>query len=266
MDLRIKRRIINKLNEIANNQYEKQLQGMQKLITTAAIHSKTFLEYKGCFSGKKVVIVGAGPTLNKYKRMDDCIHIGLNSACKRTDLNFDFLFTIDRIGIENIYSDFAAVDCVKFIGDQDLGPAFQIPESWILKTDKIRRYKTDAGLYNRSSFAFNLESQPLGNFNTVSLQAAQFALYTNPAAIYLVGIDCTPKGHFDSTEKDVSILRNRLSSRGENLDIWSNDTTNYWKDFKSFAQTYYPDTKIISINPVGLKGVFEDIYTNSQVI
>ena len=30
---------------------------------------------------------------------------------------------------------------------------------------------------------------------------------------------------------------------------------------KEFAETYYPDTEIISINPVGLKGVFKDEFT-----
>ena len=30
---------------------------------------------------------------------------------------------------------------------------------------------------------------------------------------------------------------------------------------KTFADQYYPDTEIISINPVGLKGLFKDIYT-----
>ena len=33
-----------------------------------------------------------------------------------------------------------------------------------------------------------------------------------------------------------------------------------WKEIKEFADIYYPDTKIIVINPVGLKGVFTDIY------
>lgn len=31
---------------------------------------------------------------------------------------------------------------------------------------------------------------------------------------------------------------------------------------KMFASKYYPDIKIYSINPVGLKGLFKDIYTD----
>lgn len=33
-----------------------------------------------------------------------------------------------------------------------------------------------------------------------------------------------------------------------------------WIMLKKFAETYYPDTKIISVNPVGLKGIFTDLY------
>ena len=33
---------------------------------------------------------------------------------------------------------------------------------------------------------------------------------------------------------------------------------------KDFVDDYYPDIKIISVNPVGLKGLFEDMYTKSK--
>ena len=32
-----------------------------------------------------------------------------------------------------------------------------------------------------------------------------------------------------------------------------------YKKFKAFAHKYYPDIEIISINPVGLKGLFKDV-------
>ncbi len=34
-----------------------------------------------------------------------------------------------------------------------------------------------------------------------------------------------------------------------------------YQEMKRFAQIHYPETEIISINPVGLKGMFKDIYT-----
>ena len=33
-----------------------------------------------------------------------------------------------------------------------------------------------------------------------------------------------------------------------------------WKELKEFTNAFYPDIEIISINPVGLKGIFIDQY------
>ena len=33
---------------------------------------------------------------------------------------------------------------------------------------------------------------------------------------------------------------------------------------KEFAEIYYPDVEIISVNPVGLKGLFADIYMDGE--
>lgn len=33
-----------------------------------------------------------------------------------------------------------------------------------------------------------------------------------------------------------------------------------WKEAKEFSQIYYPDVEVCSINPVGLKGIFKDLY------
>ena len=38
-----------------------------------------------------------------------------------------------------------------------------------------------------------------------------------------------------------------------------------WRRMKKFANVYYPDTEIISINPVGLKGIFRDEYQKEIV-
>ena len=38
-----------------------------------------------------------------------------------------------------------------------------------------------------------------------------------------------------------------------------------YKKLKKFIDIYYPDIEIISVNPVGLKGLFKDVYTQSYV-
>ena len=70
----------------------------------------------------------------------------------------------------------------------------------------------------------------------------QFALFTNPRRIYLVGCDCS-SGYFDGTATPLP---------NEHL-------VGLWKEIKKFAEIYYPETEIICVNPVGLKGVFKDL-------
>ncbi len=91
------------------------------------------------------------------------------------------------------------------------------------------------------------KNQALGDFGSVIFSAIQFALYTNPKRIYLVGCDCTDNGYF---------YRNRKT--------YNHDTSlvNGWQKLKEFASIHYPNIEIISINPVGLKGLFTDTYTD----
>lgn len=227
-----------------------------RLIAAAELHKKSFAGYRNKFAGKTVVLVGAGPSLNKFKPIKNAIYVGLNRAFLFDKVKFDYLFTIDKAGIDKIYDKFIEYDCTKFVGDQDLGPMFQIPESVINKIPNVFRYKTDAIFAPK--FALDIEYEPLGNFNTVSLQAMQFILYTNPAKIYLVGIDCSAAGHFtDNTKNHIEEFD--ISKRGENINIWADISIQFWKQLKEFADTYYPETDIISVNPVGLKGLFKDL-------
>ena len=103
--------------------------------------------------------------------------------------------------------------------------------------------------------AYDIDSQPLANSSSCSIQAIQFILFTNPKKIYLVGIDCSigSKGHFTGKCFDI---------KARNEDFEANDAyaISTWKQVKEFAQTYYPETEIISGNPVGLKGIFTDLY------
>lgn len=232
---------------------------VQRSLNIANLHQKTFSPYKNCHQGKEVVLVACGPTAIQYQPIQNAVHIGCNRAFLMKNISFDFLFALDKIGIELFYPEFAAYqgnNCQKFIGDLRGGKDFQIPESYTLKIN-AKRYKTTNGT-TPDRFPLDIESEPLGAFHTVSLQAMQFILYTNPAKIYLVGLDCSGGGkHFGGAEHDVS-------TRGENIDILEKQQISEWKALKAFAELHYPETEIISINPVGLKGLFKDVYTTKE--
>lgn len=91
-------------------------------------------------------------------------------------------------------------------------------------------------------FAYDLCVEELYCKGSTVFAALQFALWTNPKRIYLVGCDCSNAGHFDNSNgNDMGVLLEP------------------YKKFKSFASTYYPETEIISVNPVGLRGLFKDL-------
>lgn len=98
-------------------------------------------------------------------------------------------------------------------------------------------------VYNaENSFNFDIDILPLPDFTSVVFSAMAFALWTCPKRIYLVGCDCS-KGHFGTGKEDT---------------ISNEHLVRYWIKLKDFAKEYYPNTEIISINPVGLKGLFRE--------
>ena len=79
----------------------------------------------------------------------------------------------------------------------------------------------------------------------------QFALFTNPKRIYLVGCDCSI-GHFHAEAQN-----------GHGADL--SGIKEAWIKLNKYILNYNYKTEIISVNPVGLKGMFKDVYTQSYV-
>lgn len=233
---------------------------VKRLITTAALHQRTFLPFKNKNMNQSVVLIGAGPTVNNYIPIKNALHLGLNRAFKLENVNFDYLFATNKTGIEDFMDEFinySGNNCVKFIGDESGNPKWQISESLLLKTNAHRFINTS--LFPVKEFSLFIDSEPLHASSTVSIQAMQFLLYTNPKKIYLVGIDCSvaTQGHFIGGTSQTAL-------KFENLAKNDNNAIQDWRRIKNFANCYYPDTEIISINPVGLKGIFKDIYTDKD--
>lgn len=257
---------INRIKNVLKELIYKQPHINRKLITTAFLHQKTFAGYRSLHFGKDVILFGAGPSLQYFEAITGgggTLNVAVNRAFLFDKVHMDYIFSIDSRGMKDFYEElinypaYSSKRTVKFLGDQNLGAGLQIPEDVIYRANGLR-YKTTAGILpNR--FTYDIETEPLGNFCTVSLQAMQFILYTNPKRVFLAGIDCNvaTNGHFCGVEYDSSRITE--IAKHDKLSI------EYWKQLKKFAETYYPNTKIISINPIGLKGIFKDVYTHSFV-
>lgn len=78
-----------------------------------------------------------------------------------------------------------------------------------------------------------------------------FALYTNPDVIYLLGCDTTDNGYANKNVLQVRI----------DIDLMKAG----YEKFREFRDVQYPNTRIVSVNPIGLRGIFEDVYTKEFV-
>ncbi len=211
----------------------------------------TFFKYRNIFKGKEVVIVGAGPTLNNYTPIKNAIHIGTNKTYKK--LNLDFLF----------YQDFKTFDmdlfknkAHKFIGVFEDYYLDMCPQSVFNRLENAEKFIIDS--FNVGSVPVDISLNPLWNGGSVAFSAFQFALWTGAKTIYLVGCDSAgqsdPKHwhHFNDSEQD----QHNIVPIAALVDGWTK--------LKEFTKIMYPDTEVISINPVGLRGMFKDVYQKEQ--
>jgi len=234
-------RIEAKINACLNQSYN-----IATIVQACQVNKKTFEQYKGAFRGKKVVLVGCGPSLSQYSPMENVIHIGVNRAFKYEKIKFDYLFVQDQFpeGMDEVNA-YRHDECQKFYG-------IIAPERARIVYNNVRRIapldcmKANALPYilqdtpNRD-IAYDLAHEPVGDFQGCVFSALQFAMYAHPDELYIVGFDCT-SGHF--YEKGDSSLSYQLQS---------------WIRFSHTLRDMYPEISVYSVNPVGLKGLFTDI-------
>lgn len=221
---------------------------------------EAFEELRAKYVGKEVVICGAGPSLQNYKPIEGAIHIALNRALLFDKVKFDYFFADDWDGIYFIQDDIIKYDCKKYLGDIGLAnEKVSIREDFRNKLD-AKRYYTDIYICRngyKSQFVTNIAGQPIGGFPNIAIQVMQIALFMNPKTIYLVGCDAS-SGHF----VDGGLSKEKIKQQDEDVRkcVSAENVFEIWTKLKEFAHVCYPETKIVSINPVGLKGIFEDIY------
>lgn len=215
------------------------------------IHKVSFAEFRECHKNQSVVVVGSGPTLNYYSQLEHMPHIGVNSTFLHPKIKLDYFFARDYASRSSLYDDLKNYNFVKFLGivewTSEAQEIYQVPESVIMES-QARRFITQP---RKEYIHCDIEHYPVMGLGSIIFGAFHFALFTMPKQIFLVGCDCAPTGHYDGS--------------GGVDDASVNEFVNSWKWVKMFIKRYYPSIEVISINPVGLKGVFRDVYTESYV-
>lgn len=228
---------------------------LAQLNVVKEVHKESFKGYKNKYAGRDIAIIATGNTLKFYQPLENVINIGVNKACLYDKVKLDYFFAIDYNHVKsylNTLLDYPNKSVVPFLGIHppqifgltEVKSRSIIPESEIIKLNAKKYYLyTNFPPYN-CRYNTEIDKTWFVEGGSVVFSAMQFALFTNPKRIYLVGCDCST-GYFD--EKKPVIKPNK-------------DLVRSWKELKKFVNIYYPETEIISVNPVGLKGIFKDIY------
>ncbi len=240
-----------------NLQLKGKLSNLKCIIEAQKLHEKTFGPYKNAFAGRDVVMVCTGPTANKYKMIPNAIHIGINGAIYLKNVSLDYLFvqdfTIHQKNNSTLNADaneYKGNDCKKFYGiipDDRLAITHdyveRIPLNYCHDSNISQYLLEDIPFHN---IAYDLSREPLGEFSGTPFSVLQFIFYTNPKRLYLVGWDCGAGYAYGK--------KNAINPANYQIDILK-------KYFLPFIQVHCPNMEIVSINPVGLKGIFKDEYT-----
>lgn len=224
---------------------QRELAYLANLNSVNNLHQKTFPQYKNFHNGKEVVLIASGPSLNEFRPIEGAVYVGVNRACQYDKVHFDYLFCQDYGACQSFFEELCTyAGAKKFLG---LLPEYNLPDCVI--PDMYASYQGVERYYVATSdekfdFTYDLASQPLGDSRSVVFSAMQFILWTHPRRIYLVGCDTALNGYYNSKSNGLSIKK----------------VKDGWRRMKDFIRVYYPDIEVISINPVGLKGLFKDKY------
>ena len=210
------------------------------ILRASILHQKAFGDKRFKNMGQDVVVTATGPSFQYYKPIAGAFHIGVNTAFRNPNIEYKALFCQDPrcFGTEKISEDFIRYHndkCEKYIGNSC---AYSVNEN--LEKYCVCNYMSE------NKFNYFIVIAPLPDFCCVIFSAFSYALWTHPRRIFLVGADCT-LGH-------AAITNNQIHENCAHL-------VKPWKDMAEFVKSYYEDIEIISVNPVGLKGLFKDVYT-----
>jgi len=206
--------------------------------------NKNLERFKNIHFKKSAILFATGPTIKKYKPFEgseNCIKVGLNRIYNYKNIlsELDYFFFGSHYYVDKEHKSKIDKVCKKYkftklsasyengsiTGRGNIEPQDSIKLGAIPFENNLTHFTNDI-----SNFAM------LGH--SIVFPAVQFILYTGISTLYLVGCD-------------GGYTVGSVQSNDKHLLHW-------WSKFNEFKIKYYNEIKIISINPVSLKGKFID--------
>lgn len=210
-------------------------------------------KFKNVHTGKTAILFATGSSLNDFDKgifgenYNEFIKVGVNHIYNHEEITkeLDYYFFgdfIDKLpmqqeAINNIIPD----NTTKIITYENYSDELTF------------KNLTTIDVTFSVSFTKNISEYKVMSHSIV-FPAISFLLYTGISKIYLVGCDCT---------KTTSVLSAKSSGH-----FYDNDATkvidehfvDFWKYIGQQTNKHYPNVKIVSVNPVGLKNIFDEVF------
>jgi hypothetical protein len=225
---------------------------------------KKLIPYKNKHVDDVFVVCGSGPTLNYYSPIHNAIHLGLNRVYENNSIKLDYIFAWDLPNLlkndNRFYEKIREYPAQKILGRFLHDGMRQINEQMLTDLNAVGVFSSSLVGWSSSIgeccpdpiIHYDIEHYPLMDFGSCAFGAFHFALYTGAKRILLVGLDNSLNGYFKKEHKQ-QYLQTDMILKG-------------WKKVKVFCDIYYPDVEIVSVNPVGLTGIFRDVYTEEYIV
>lgn len=228
-------------------------------------HPEVFTKYRGMHKGSDIVLFGTGYTVKFFSPMRNVINMGMNRIIVNKNIDFQYFVACDNDPDSEIFESILSSDrtMIKFFGicNSTRGETL-IPEYMRNRRDVETIYvSAERGTINDAisereqpyKFPIDISVSPLKSYGTTYYVMMQIALWMHPKRIYLVGADCFG----GNGAHGIKVCTENLPRFDYRWFIKG------WKYMKDFIHYNYPDIEVISINPVGLRGLFTDQYTDS---
>jgi hypothetical protein len=237
--------------------------------TCPLLNHRTFKKFQLTHEGAVSILFATGPSLNdfSYSGLPDVpsVRTGVNSFIYHDQYELDYYFCahdVSKEGSDHPHNEIEKADPIREkIKSRSSDMQVFCPRAGLLyghhcevdtffSAEAIREfnaipYVVSLTAEGKEAFATSLEHQPFYNHSIV-FSALQFLLYTGVSKVYLVGCDCGGAASYLCEESGLTDF---------------GDLHQFWKDFRSFVVEKYPDVEVVSVNPRGLKGMFEECYT-----
>jgi hypothetical protein len=249
-----------------------------------AKYHNDLLKFKNTHKGETAYIFGSGPSIKQFNIIEDGIFIGCNHILLNHDINnklkyYFFGDGYNYTGAANTVIKFnTEMTCKERIDHVINYRDITTFCSAFMNNELFHGFsqKQVDELYNKKVHILNL-TKDIDNLkpeldemivdHSIIFTCLHFALYCGFLKIYIVGCDCSSENgssYFFLNKSDISEIPNVTRQLNRNLTQYnaSSILPNIWKKMKIFKDTHFPNTKLISINPVKLKGLLDsDLYT-----